>query len=34
MLLPGKPGSSGVKTTLFLQPAWLRAIWLRAAFNE
>ena len=25
---------SGVKTTLFLQPTWLNAIWLMAAFSE
>ncbi len=34
MFLPGKPGSSGVMTTLFLQPTWLRAIWLMEALSE
>ena len=34
MFFPGKPGSSGVNTTLFLQPIWLIAIWLIAAFKE
>ncbi len=34
MFLPGNPGSSGVSTTLFLQPIWLIAIWLIAALSE
>jgi len=34
MSFPGKPGSSGVKTTLLRQPIWLIAIWLIAAFRE